>query len=58
MAIFNTYFGLLYRFASFCYNRKKIKGYKSKVEVKVSILDLAQFGFKNIRDNIKENRKI
>lgn len=36
MAIFNTYFGLLYRFASFCYNRKKIKSYEAKVEIKVA----------------------
>ena len=57
MALFNTYFGMLYRFSRFCYSRKRLRAFQRKVEIKVSNLDLSNFGFRNLRNRIHANRK-
>lgn len=58
MALFNTYFGLLYRFGRYCYSRKRLKSYEKKVEVKITNLDLSEYGFRHLRDNVHDNRKV
>ncbi|CDW71845.1 UNKNOWN [Stylonychia lemnae] len=57
MALFNTYFGMLYRFSRYCYSRKRLLAYQQKVEIKISNLSLSAYGFRNIRGRIHYNRK-
>ena len=57
MAVLNVYFGFLYRMITFCYSLKRLNRYKRKLEVVVSNLALGSFGFKNIRNKIKVNKR-
>ena len=58
MAVLNTYFGLFYRLLSCCYVLRRLNAYKRKVEVRVSNLQLANFGYKNIRSKLSQNRNV
>jgi hypothetical protein len=58
MAVLNTYFGLFYRLLSCCYFLRRLNAYKRKVEVRISNLQLASFGYKNIRNKIIANTNV
>jgi hypothetical protein len=58
LAVLNTYFGLLYRFLSYCYAFRKLNAFKNKLEVQVSNLKLANYGFRHIRDKIRVNHSV
>lgn len=57
MAVLNTYFGLLYRFASYCYSLKRLNAYKRKIDVRISNTALQAFGFRHIRNKVVMNRR-
>ena len=58
MAILNTYFGLFYRIISSCYVLRRLNAYKRKVEVRISNLQLANFGYRHIRNKVNVNKKV
>jgi hypothetical protein len=58
LAVLNTYFGLFYRLLSCCYVLRRLNSYKRKVEVRISNLQLANFGYKNIRTKINSNKNV
>ena len=58
MAVLNTYFGLFYRLLSCCYVLRRLNAFKRKVEVRISNLQLAAFGYKNIRNKIIVNNHV
>jgi hypothetical protein len=57
IAVMNTYFGFLYRLITYFYALKRLNRYTHKLEVNVSNHSLASYGFKNIRERIKHNRR-
>ena len=57
MAIFNTYFGLLFRFASYCYAFRRLNAFKRRVEVNVSNQALMTHGFRRLREKVIANRR-
>jgi hypothetical protein len=58
MAVLNTYFGLFYRMLSCCYVMKRLNSFKRKVEIRVSNLQLANFGYRHIRNKINDNQNV
>lgn len=58
MAVINTYFGLFYRLLTCCYVKRRLNSYTRKLEVRISNLQLANFGYRNIRNKINENMKV
>lgn len=58
LKVMNTYFGFFYRILNTCYVWRRLNSYKRKVEVRISNLQLANFGYRNIRNKITENRHV
>jgi hypothetical protein len=51
----NTYFGLFYRVLMTCYVQRRLGAFSRRVEVSISNLQLACFGYRNIRNKIDVN---
>lgn len=58
LKVLNTYFGFFYRVLSTCYVWRRLNSYGRKVEVRISNLQLANFGFRNIRGKIMDNTHV
>lgn len=56
--VLNTYFGFFYRILNTCYVWRRLKSYQRKVEVRISNLQLANFGFRNIRNKLVDNNHV
>jgi hypothetical protein len=55
LKILNTYFGLFYRVLNTCYVHRRLSAFSRKVEVSIGNLQLAQYGYRNIRNKIDIN---
>lgn len=58
MAILNTYFGLFYKLMTTCYVCRRLNAFKRKVEVRISNLQLSNYGYRNIRTKISDNTHV
>jgi hypothetical protein len=58
MAVLNTYFGLFYRILSCCYVLRRLNAFKRKVEIRISNLQLANYGYRYIRNKIMTNKNV
>ena len=58
LAVTNTYFGFFYRLLTYCYTLRRLRSYNRRVEVKISNVQLSQYGFRHIREKISSNVKI
>jgi len=58
LKILNTYFGLFYRVLNSCYVNRRLSAFSRKVEVSIGNLQLAQFGYRNIRNKIDINGQV
>lgn len=58
LKVINTYFGFFYRILSTCYVWRRLRSYNRKVEVSISPQQLANFGYRNIRQKLTDNTQV